>query len=433
MKSFDDELNDAIRNALKGPLGNFERKPKASLDERIYRELGQTSNRKPLWAVLSLAAVIGLLGLWYVNDSKINGVTEKTIHASGKLATRGPAQKVQPVYKKDELGKSKRVAEIAAKAPLNPAPDDRILPKNRMAASPQSALKPERKLKPSASEMPFSEPATGTETGEHYLAGDNAAGIRSGDPGHVFDNKNHADHIKELEFLNASKYPTLPMPQVTVPMSQSRADSSGQDIAVKKPADSWKPAMLVYVSATNTSQSVYLLPSAHSRILKVSFPNSIANIGYKVGFGMQAKGYQLLINYSHLQYQTEYVYGLEEFTAEPANASYNFKRLGAARTVKSAFDIVGMAAKKNVDFETRALGALYAQLGMEYSRSVMGPDQQLLSASLSAGKRIFASPKATIVIGPFFEYNILRIPTSEENVKIRPNQVGISLGLKFAN
>jgi hypothetical protein len=148
---------------------------------------------------------------------------------------------------------------------------------------------------------------------------------------------------------------------------------------------------------------------------------------------MQVKGYQLLVNYSHLQYQTEYLYASEEFAAEPVNASYQFKRLGTARTVKSAFDIIGVAVKKNIDFETKALGALYAQFGMEYSRSVPGQDQQFLSASASVGKRIFTGPRASMVIGPFFEYNIIRIRTSEENIKIRPNQVGISLGLRFAN
>ena len=427
MKSSDDELNDAIKNALKGSLGNFERKPKASLDERIYRELGQTPNRKPLWAVLGLVAIIGLLGLWYVNESNDN-VIGKTKDVSGNVA-----QKAQPDSEKDKVIRRENVDDIASKPSPEPGVDYRVLSKSQMAVTAKSAIKPEHQLKTSQSESSFSEPNIIPEKSEHYVADGKAVGRTSDDQDNVFDQQDHANPIEELDFLNASKFPMLPLPLITVPMSQSQTDSVAQEIAVKKPAGSWKPAMLVNISATNTSQSVYLLPSAHSRILKVSFPNSIANIGYKVGFGMQAKGYQLLINYSHMQYQTEYVYALDEFTAEPANASYNFRRLGTARTVKSAFDIVGVAAKKNVDFETRALGALYAQLGIEYSRAVMGPDQRLLSASLSAGKSIFAGPKATIVIGPFFEYNILRILTSEENVKIRPNQVGISLGLKFAN
>ncbi|MCF0040852.1 hypothetical protein [Dyadobacter fanqingshengii] len=422
MKSSDDELNDAIKNALKGSIGNFERKPKASLDDRIYRELGQKPNRKPLWAALSLVALLGLTVWWYVNDNKNHLAINKTKPETGNIE-----QKALPYQEKENMGVRETTVKTAAKTTLDPSLETpHTLSENRIIVTRKAEIAFENQSVSSQSKSSVSEPNTGPEGRHNDVAEDKAVTGKS-------DNIDNVFKVNELDFLNALNYPTLPLPLITVPMYASEKASAAQDVADKKPVNSWKPAMLVNVSATNTSQSVYLLPSAHSRILKVSFPNSIANVGYKIGFGMQANGYQLLINYSHLQYQTEYVYALDEFSAEPANASYRFKRLGAARTVKSAFDIIGVAAKKNIDFETKALGALYAQLGMDYSRSVMGPDQQLLSASVSAGKRIFTGPKATIVIGPFFEYNILRILTSEENVKIRPNQVGISLGLKFTN
>jgi hypothetical protein len=432
MRSSDDELNDAIKNALKAELGNFERKPKASLDERIYIELGQKPNRKPLWAALSIAAFLGLAVFWYVSDKDRNVIGKtKIVAGNAKQKPAGEQDKATFGQVKDKVNKRDNVISIAAKAPSEPTTENRTL--KGQTKTPKAKTRFENQQKATQLESTFSNPTREPENREDYIGDDNGLAGESDQQNNFFDYNNDAYHIEKLDLLNAAKYPTVPLPLITLPILQDKTDSVETEITEKKPASSWKPAMLVNVSLTNTSQRVYLLPSTHSRVLKVSFPNSVANIGYKMGLGMQVKGYQLLVNYSHLQYQTEYLYALKEFAAEPANASYRFKRLGTARTVKSAFDIIGVAAKKNIDFETKALGALYAQLGMEYSRSVMGSNQQLLSASASAGKRIYAGPKASIVIGPFFEYNILRIATSEENVKIRPNQVGISLGLGFGN
>jgi hypothetical protein len=426
MKSSDDELNDAIKNALKGSLGNFERKPKVSLDERIYRALGQQPNRKPLWAALGFAALTAVLFLWYMNA----GNEDMAVKVSQPVIAN-VTQKALPDQKKGKsYGKSKGSeagVDMAAKAPSAVNAGHRIISERPVA--------PKRKAKNLSESQPLTSPSkpldlpqkTKLETHRTESAGDQVVSDSFDDPADVAN-----ANVKELDLRGVLKYSTFRLPLITVPMLESRKDSAAQNVADKNPAGSWKPAMLVNFSGTNTSQSVYLLPSAHSRILKVSFPNSIANIGYKIGLGVQAKGYQLLLNYSHLQYQTQYVYAIDEFTAEPTNASYNFRRLGMARTVKSKFDIVGVAAKKQFDFQFKSLSALYAQLGMEYSRSITDTDQQLLSASLAVGKRIFAGHKATIVIGPFFEYNILRILTTEENVKVRPNQAGISLGFKFA-
>ncbi|MCF0050384.1 hypothetical protein LXM25_09970 [Dyadobacter sp. LJ53] len=421
MKSSDDELNDAIKNALQGSFRNFERKPKASLDEQIYRELGRRPSRKPLWAASGVAALIAVMFLWYVKADK-----DRVVVGVIKPVTENRAHKALPDLHKGERNGSENQGDIAAKVPVKVNDDHPILSTPQVTAARKEGDQPENQPLLNPFRSSISKQNAKSETLLTYPADDSAATGKIDDLADV-------THFSELDLHSALRFPVLGLPMITLPMLEITPDSVSQEVVVDKRVSSWKPAMLVNVSATNTSQSVYLLPSAHSRILKVSFPNSIANIGYKIGFGMQAKGYQLLVNYSHLQYQTEYVYALDEFTAEPANANYNFRRLGMARTVRSAFDIVGIAAKKNFDFETKLLGALYAQLGMEYSRTVMGPDQRLVAASLSAGKRIFASPKATIIIGPFFEYNILRILTTEENVKIRPNQVGISLGLKFAN
>ena len=59
MKSFDDELNDAIQKALHDSFENFERKPGASIDQKIYDALDKPARVRPL--LLSAAAVLLLL------------------------------------------------------------------------------------------------------------------------------------------------------------------------------------------------------------------------------------------------------------------------------------------------------------------------------------------------------------------------------------
>ncbi|MCF2519173.1 hypothetical protein [Dyadobacter sp. CY351] len=426
MKSSDDELNDAIKNALKTSLGNFERKPGASLDERIYKKLGHKPSRKPLWAAFGLLAVIGVLSLWYVNAGRkeIGAVSTKPV--TGNVTPKAlPEQNKAKINVKNQGRET--VLNTTAEAPSAIIDDPKVVSENRVAVKKKARIQSENQS-PATQSGTLDLPQNTKTNAQQIASADEQAYGNFVAPTHIGN-----IHVTELDLHHVLKYPALPLPMITAPLLATTPDSILQNVADKKSAGSWKPAMLVNFSGTNTSQSVYLLPSAHSRILKVSFPNSLANIGYKIGVGMQVKSYQLMLNYSHLQYQTEFVYALEEFTAVPTNASYNFRRLGAARVVKSAFDVVGLAARKHFDFETKPLGALYAQIGMEYSRSVSGSDQQLLAATIAAGKRIFTGPKATILIGPFFEYNIIRMLTAEENVKIRTNQVGISLGLKFNN
>ncbi|WP_026631358.1 hypothetical protein [Dyadobacter alkalitolerans] len=426
MKSSDDELNDAIKNALKSSFENLERKPGASLDERIYKELGHQPSRKPLWAAFGLLAVMGVLFLWYVNAGRKDMGAASTKPVTGNVTPKAlPEQNKVKINVKNQG--SETGINTTAEAPSAIHDDHKVVSEHRVAVKKKAKIQFENQ--PAATQSGILDLSQNFKLNNQQIASaHDQAYDKSVAPTHI-DNI----HVTELDLHHVLKYPALPLPMITAPLLATTPDSVAQNVADNKPAGSWKPAMLVSFSGTNTSQSVYLLPSAHSRILKVSFPNSVANIGYKIGVGMQVKSYQLMLNYSHLQYQTEYVYALEEFTAVPTNASYNFRRLGTARVVKSTFDVVGLAARKHFDFETKPLGALYAQIGMEYSRSVTGSDQQLLAATIAAGKRIFTGPKATILIGPFFEYNLLRMLTAEENVKIRTNQVGISLGLKFNN
>src|SRR5690606_16740838 len=119
------------------------------------------------------------------------------------------------------------------------------------------------------------------------------------------------------------------------------------DIPKYQPSEKKSFAWLFNLAATNTFQIVSLFPKPESRILKVSFPVSTANIGYNFGAGFQTMGFQILLKYSHLSWKAEYVYATDELKADEHEPKrYVFERLGKAETVTSKLDMAGIGVKK---------------------------------------------------------------------------------------
>ena len=134
----------------------------------------------------------------------------------------------------------------------------------------------------------------------------------------------------------------------TLQAPEARPVREKLDFPRYQPSDKKSFAWIFNLSATNTFQSIYLLPNAESRILKVSFPVSTANLGYKLSAGFQTLGFQWLFHYSHLSWKAEYIYAIDEFKADEQGANrYVFERLGKAETVTSKVELAGIGVKSS--------------------------------------------------------------------------------------
>lgn len=408
MNSSEDEINDAIKNALRISFENFEHKPKASFDEHIYKQLDKQSNRKLYWVSSSVVLLLVCLFFLFKPLANETVVTQKTNPTKPSKTTHNQT-----------INNNKSIiiydTKVTSKLPHNKT----TLFESKLSHTKKGEDIPQLQDELTQGEVLDLVQDPQMNAPSEYRLSDKLNSLKP----------ISFTLVNTLDFRNVIKFKKLELQLIA--LLDNQGDSLHQVPVQPQQPNTRKPSMLVNFSATSTSQNVYLLPNTQSRILEVDFPNSVSNISYKIGFGVETMGFQAMVNYSHMQFQTEYFYALEEFTAEASKASYNIKRLGASHTTESKFDFIGIAAKKN--FKLNKLRSISTQLGMEYSRSVIGPKQQMLSTSLSVGRTFYTGPRSVLVIGPFFEYNFWRISTTDNNVKIRPNQIGISMGVKFGN
>lgn len=437
MKSFDDELNDAIQKALHDSFENFERKPGASIDQKIYDALDKPARIRPL-LLFAAAALLLLLGFG------VNEMSER--YASFQSITRS-----QSASTHEEPKENATVVPLHGSIVVNA--DQPSHHKNATLAKPAKPIT-RRPLKTTAPEKPanildkHSKPAFNkarigatpvSRAQNHALVFEESGHTL---PVQVQDNPINQTHINAIAAGRLAPLPVdLVMPEISHPADTE--DSTLQapepqrpreklDFPRYQPSDKKSFAWLFNLSATNTFQSIYLLPNAESRILKVSFPVSTANLGYKLSAGFQTLGFQWLFHYSHLSWKAEYIYAIDEFKADEQGANrYVFERLGKAETVTSKVELAGIGIKKQFDFKGKRTGRFFARIGADYSRQLQSSGQNFVTGAISAGK-IFTMNKTTdLTIGPYFEYNFNKVPTAEYSIKVRPNQVGLSVGLRI--
>lgn len=437
MKSFDDELNDAIQKALHDSFENFERKPRASIDQKIYEALDKPARVRPL--LLSAAAVLLLLLGFGVKE-----MSER--YASFRAITRSRATNeelkeranVVPLHGNIVVS-TDQPSHTRHNASVNPARPNIHRPlKTTAPAKPASMLHGHTKPVPykvkagAEAVLPAQNNTSPVIESEHAL------------PVQIQDNA-VAYHDMDVNEIATGRVVPLPvdlaMPAISLDLN-SEDSTSGEpeprpvreklDFPRYQPSDKKSFAWIFNLSATNTFQSIYLLPNAESRILKVSFPVSTANLGYKFSAGFQTLGLQWLFHYSHLSWKAEYIYAIDEFKADEQGANrYVFERLGKAETVTSKVELAGVGIKKQFDFKGKRSGRFFTQIGADYSRQLQSSGRNFLTGSISAGKVFTMNKNTDLIIGPYFEYNFNKVPTAEYSIKVRPNQVGLSLGLRM--
>ncbi|TLV01526.1 hypothetical protein [Dyadobacter luticola] len=406
MNSYEDELNDAIQKALQNSLGNLEKMPEASVDKKIYKAL-RSKSRKP--RPLILLSAVGLLmmlgfGIYSLSGHEVFS-KNKNHHA---VTSKKPVTKLKTVTDAENKTVKNREASTVNTV-LNVTKTDQK--KKNLNTIPTIYL-PYQLPPPDEHRTVFD-----VEKPVNPLFTSNVVPIPV------------AMRLPEIGIADST-----PDSAAAAVVAEEETKSVWEKLDIPKidPVKSKSYAWLFNVVATHTFQSIYLLPSAQSRILKVSFPNSVGNLGYKFSAGVQAGGFQVLLNYSHLRWKAEYVFAVDEFKAdEYASKKYVFERLGVAQTVANKLDIIGVGVNKQLNFKSRHLGRTFGQFGFAYARPLQAGSQNFLSGNISAGKKIMLNAKTDLTIGPYFEYHFMKVQTDQPSIKARPNQLGLSVGLRL--
>ncbi|MBO9616293.1 MAG: hypothetical protein J7619_26600 [Dyadobacter sp.] len=437
MKSFDDELNDAIQKALHDSFENFERKPGASIDQKIYEALDKPSRVRPL-LLFAAATLLLLLGFGVVEMrdryTSFRSITDSrpTNQALEETASVVPLHG-NIVVSADQPSHAQNSTHANLAKPGIRKPQETVAPvKTAHIHSDRERAKPAfEKIRAVAAPVSPAKNNLPTVTGGEYTLP-------------VQTTSSPVSHASVSAIAPGSLSPLLvdlTMPEIsdvshaedsTLQAPANQPVKEKLDFPRYQPSDKKSFAWLFNLTATNTFQSIYLLPNAESRILKVSFPVSTANLGYKLGAGFQIAGFQWLFHYSHLSWKAEYIYAIDEFKADEEGANrYVFERLGKAETVTSKVELAGIGLKKQFNFKSKRTGRFFTQIGVDYSRQLQSSGQNFITGALSAGKVLTVNKTTDLTVGPYFEYNFNKVHTAEYSIKVRPNQVGLSVGLRI--
>lgn len=244
-----------------------------------------------------------------------------------------------------------------------------------------------------------------------------------------------SDPAGELTLLNPIVLPTLthlpiaPTFRTIQPLSRPYQANSRRQRTVIEETNGlhW----LLNVVPLTTRQRVILLPNSEARVQDVRFSSQLnQSAGYKLTVGAEKKGFQVMLSYTQLQMRSTYAYSTDRYVVEENKNQYSIKRLGTPATTALSIQLAGVVVRKQLVINNPVLGRLFANVGLEYARSLESAPQQFLFASASVGKLIGLAQGTTLCIGPYVDYSFNKLQPVEQ-LQIRPYQAGLSFSIRL--
>ncbi|MDQ6480536.1 hypothetical protein [Dyadobacter sp. LHD-138] len=456
MKPFEEEINDAIRRKLQSSLTDFERKPDADMDHKMYQMLKKAPYWKQpymLWGLVGLLLFVGAGVFIYKEQLQSDQPVGVAANARQSVAMidrktlpeiPNLGQPIVEAYQGIPNGKtldnnSVTEKQKADRAGANVRPNITLLSdtdKQQEAGRSSAHIKEvnypidQQTIKPGknlyAGQKLTPEAQTDSKENEGDITG---KGVR----------KRSTSSIELLSLrstlANGSK---MNLPEIGYPKSEDLAsfarvkpDSLHRKLYIDLSALK-KMTFVFTVTPFQTLQQVSVLSREGYRIQNVELAGTLSTLGYKFGAGLQKGGFQLLVNFSRINTHLNYAYASAEFKVveKPLN-DFEIKRLGVVKSESKSSNLLGLGAKKQIDFTSRQLGWLYTTVGVEYSRFLGQNSGGLLFLNFSSGKSFLIHSSTNMSVGPYFEYSFGRIKAADQQITIGPSQVGLSIQLKL--
>lgn len=235
--------------------------------------------------------------------------------------------------------------------------------------------------------------------------------------------------LKPIVLPTFAYQPIAPTFRTIQPLSRSYQAKSGRQRTVIEETKGlhW----LLNVVPLTTRQRVILLPNSESRVQDVRFSSQLnQSAGYKLTVGAEKKGFQVMLSYTKLQVHSTYAYSTDRYVVEENKNQYSIKRIGIPATTALSLQLAGLVVRKQLAISNPVLGRLFANVGLEYARSLDSAPQQFLFASASVGKTIELAQSTTLCIGPYVDYSFNKIQPIEQ-LQIRPYQAGLSFSIRL--
>ncbi|MCF2505720.1 hypothetical protein L0663_20160 [Dyadobacter sp. CY107] len=417
MKTSEDKLNEALRAALKRKFDNFEDAPNPSAFEKIRAGL----KPGPQWKYLFFT-------LLFVSIAIVGIVTDQ--HFRKKDIAKAAVSKVG--VSKAAIAKL-NVAKLNV-AKLNVATSVSFENKKASGATFPSVSKdikrsfsgiPNRKPKSNSVNPPLSETQSLTTVKDPGAEFNENANNLSAQPS-VESATDNAIHFAVNEIDNQ-------------PFTLTSVDAGMPEINV--PKTDIKPVVKTGVGNFNwlvnaailQSYQILTVPSGAQSFQNFEFPStfSLRSLGYKLSLGVEKKGFQLMLHYSHFQQTYSYEIAGNDYIVQTVDKDH-FKviRQGIRVSQDNNFRLIGVGLNKQISWGNAAVGKYYASAGLEYSYGTIRK-QSIGWVNAGIGKQFPISTNASLHIGPYAEFSPVKFSGSGDPFYYQPYRVGISAGLRF--
>ncbi|MCE6987994.1 hypothetical protein [Dyadobacter sp. CY323] len=426
MKTSEEKLNEALREALKRKFDDFGDQPNPSSYNLIRARLKQPRNFKYLFfTILFVGLFVGSIVIdqhWVRQKNAVNSksvsqteTNDKVLDSNTTTLDGSAAEKENAISSTAKTAsanfKTKR-ADLAAKSPV----ENSVQHISERKVMKQSATLAET---PAFQEK--------QESGVSTLPDQNAVLENTQLLANEIEDEPEATRLPDVNRLNpeAMKFEKMHIPEVAL---------SG-DIKTSNAihANSTKVGWLLNVASLKTYQ-IITVPKTNGRDFQnFKFPSafSLETLGYKVSGGFEKNGFQFMLHYSLFRQSYSYEIAGNEYVVHAVDGKdFQVVRRGMVVNENRKMELLGVGINKQVLWGKSPLRKYYATAGLEYSRTLSG-SHDVGWISVGAGKQIPLNNQVLIHVGPYAEFSPVKVPGSGDPFYYQPYRVGISLGLKL--
>ena len=419
MKPTEENIDQALRNALQQRFELFEVQPSGRLSSEVLSAIRRSNTiryrRFALLLALILICGLGTLGIREVtsrsgDEPNDNSSTVKAQPTQGTLSTITPAISTT----KTTRGESSRGSTSPDQHPNveQSVPLPGVVTRKRSTTD----LYPPPTFQNPAPFIPvtLSEPETNIQPDEAI------ADVQIQEP----TLSNPLGDLQKLRprSLLAGSPPATPIVGYIVPSATARVP--------RAPSSPWRG--VVSFTPTNTYQRLTVLPQDHVRYQNFELPSlfSVQTVGFDVRGGVEKKGFQVLVQYSRFTQKLAYEVALDQYLVEPNGSnSYTIAQEGMAQTEEITFQLVGLSLQKKFSLPA-ALPGFYVITGATLSHDLT-TSHNLAWGTLGIGKNWPVAPAASFSVIPQVGFGLNSVKTNNDAFKNRFYQLGVALELTF--
>jgi hypothetical protein len=436
MKSPEEKIDEALREALKRKFDNFESVPDPSLSEKVWRALNISDNpgiiqQSIILGLLFLILVTGTLLFSSVSGDKNEGVAQKSKVFEAKPGKAFVAKTTNAFvaktkeYKADQDQSDDIEQKISVPA-ANRETASVILAKNYINRKEKVSF--EKEWKPQTTNaLKAQKPVENhtLETGRPESAGSEVPGSTEED----FVSFT-ADSPAKMEVNLLANQP-LNLPQrIWNTDSMISVSESNERIAIENKND-W--AFIVSAAPLRTFQTLTIGHTNGVIYQNFRFPTSISaqTLGYKFTAGVEKNGFQLLVNYGRFRQSFKYEIARDEYLLQPdKSGEYKVVRKGTPVEENSVSNLVGISLKKHLVRKSAFLKNYFGDVGLELNRDLNSANN-MVWINAGFGKEVFVDRNMRMTVGPYVEYSLMKLRNDKNLFRVQPYQIGLSVGLKY--